>query len=129
MRTGIDRETGRLLTGWEHCAQSIGVVIATRVGTRVMRRAFGSDVRSMQDRNADARTMMLTFVALAKALREWEPGFRLTRVAAERVGADGVAEFTIAGLFYPNGHLGDYARGEPREARYASDPGRLWRAA
>jgi uncharacterized protein len=119
MRTGTDRETGRLLTGWDHCAQSIGTILITRVGSRVMRRAFGADVKALQDRNPDSRTMLVVFVAIAQALRQWEPGFRLTRIVPERVGADGVAIFALTGLFYPEGHRGDYNRSEVREARYA----------
>ncbi|MBL6431670.1 MAG: hypothetical protein HPM95_13055 [Alphaproteobacteria bacterium] len=38
------------MTGWDHCVQSIGKVITTRVGTRVMRRDFGSRVPSFRTR-------------------------------------------------------------------------------
>lgn len=129
MRTGIDRETGRLLQGWDHCAQSIAVILTTRVGARVMRRAFGSDVKALQDRNPDSRTMLVVFAAVAAALRRWEPGFRLTRLQPRTVGADGAAVIEIAGTFYPRGHLGDYSGGQEREASYARDLTRVWRAA
>jgi uncharacterized protein len=129
MRAGIDRETGRLLTGWDHCAQSIGVVLTTRIGSRVMRRAFGASVKDLQDRNPDPRTMLAVFSAIATALRQWEPGFRLTKIVPEQVGADGVAVLAIAGTYYPNGHLGDISRGEPREARFSSRTLQIWRPA
>jgi uncharacterized protein len=129
MRTGIDRETGELLQGWDHCVQSIGVILTTRIGTRVMRRAFGSEVRALQDRNPDPRTAIVVFVAMAAALRQWEPGFRLTRVTPERIGADGVAVFAIAGTFFPKGHLGDYSQAEERDACFANDNLRIWRLA
>jgi uncharacterized protein len=129
MRTGIDRDTGRLLTGWDHCAQSIGVVVQTAVGTRVMRRAFGSDVGLLQDMNPDRRTMMVVFGALATALRRWEPGFRLERIVPEEITIAGRGVFTLAGTFYPRGHLGDYSTSETREARYGADQTRVWRLA
>jgi hypothetical protein len=70
--------------------------------------------------------MMLVFVALAQALRRWEPGFRLSRIIPEQLGPDGVAVFTLAGIFFPLGHLGDTSRGEERSARYANDQTRVW---
>jgi uncharacterized protein len=127
MRQGMDQTTGKILTGWDHCVQSIGVVLTTRIGSRVMRRAFGSEVRALQDRNPDQRTMLVVFVAMAAALRQWEPGFRLIKIVPERLGADGVAVFTLAGVFYPRGHLGDYSLREDRDARFANDNLRIWR--
>lgn len=129
MRAGIDRETGRLLTGWDHCAQSIIVVLTTEIGARVMRRAFGSALHELQDRNPDGRTVMMAFVSIAAALRQWEPGFRLGRIIPESIGADGVAVFRLAGTFFPRGHLGDYSVTEPREVAIGADNLSIWRAA
>jgi uncharacterized protein len=114
MRSGIDRQTGKLLTGWEHCVQSLGVILTTRVSTRVMRRAFGSAALDLQDRNATPRRIMEIYTAVAAAIRAWEPGFRLKTVQLTRGGADGVFAFLITGTFYPRGHLGDYDTAEDR---------------
>lgn len=116
MRAGINRETGRLLTGWDHCVQSIAVVLTTRLGSRVMRRAFGSRIHELQDQNPDPATLLKLYVAVAEALRRWEPGFRLERVSLRRAGPDGVAVFDLAGIYYPRGHLGVYTAGEQRSA-------------
>lgn len=115
-RAGMDRTTGRLLAGWGHCAQSIAVILTTRIGWRVMRRLFGSRIRDLQDLNPDPATLLRLYAAVAEALRLWEPGFRLTKIAATRIGADGAALFEIEGRFYPRGHLGDYGVGETRAA-------------
>lgn len=128
-RAGIDRETGRLLTGWDHCAQSIIVVLTTRVGARLMRRAFGSRIGELQDRNPDGRTMMTVNVVIAAALRQWEPGFRLSRITPLRLGADGVAVLELSGTYYPRGHLGDYGASEQRSVAIANDNLRFWRGA
>ena len=129
MRAGMDRTTGHLLTGWDHCAQSIIVILTTEIGARVMRRAFGSALHELQDRNPDGRTIMLAFSSIAAALRKWEPGFKLQRIVPETIGADGVAVFSLSGTFYPRGHLGDYSLAEQRDLHVANDNHRIWRAA
>lgn len=116
MRAGMDARTGRLLTGWEHCVQSIAIILTTRVGTRVMRRAFGSAALDLQDRNATPRRIMEIYAGIAAALKRWEPGFRLESIKLTQAGADGVFAFEIAGRFYPGGHLGDYSISEARSA-------------
>lgn len=116
MRSGIDRATGRVLVGWDHCVQSIGVILTTRVSSRVMRRAFGSAALDLQDLNATPRRIMQIYAAVAAALKRWEPGFRLKTIQLTRGGADGVFVFEIAGTFYPRGHLGDYSVTEERSA-------------
>ena len=123
MRVGLNRRTGELLTGWEHCLQSIAFIIITRLGSLVMLRAFGSAVSDAQDRNATALRIMTIYAGVAAALRAWEPGFRLRTIQLTRAGADGVFAFVISGVFYPNGHLGDYSVAEAKEATLPIDGG------
>jgi phage baseplate assembly protein W len=116
MRAGMDARTGRLVTGWDHCVQSIATILTTRIGTRVMRRAFGSAALDLQDRNATPQRIMEIYTGIAAALKRWEPGFRLQSIKLTQGGADGVFAFEIAGLFFPAGHLGDYSIREERSA-------------
>lgn len=114
MRTGLDRRTGKRLTGWAHCVQSIGVVLTTRLATRVMLRAFGSRLKDLQDANGNRDVLAQVYAAVADALIQWEPGFRLRTMLLDRAGPDGVYRFIIEGDFYPLGHLGDYSIVETR---------------
>lgn len=114
VRVGMDRATGRVLAGWAHVVQSIGIILTTRVGSRVMRRAFGADVPKLQDANASRRIIMDLYVAVADALDKYEPGFRLRTIELVAGGRDGVFEFTLAGTYYPRGHLGDFSTTEQR---------------
>lgn len=103
---GIDRETGRLLTGWEHVAQSIGVILTTRFGERVMRRWFGSLVPNLLGENMVPETFVRFFSAVGSAL-EQEPRVRLLQVLPLSVSRDGRAELKIDVEYRPRGHLGD----------------------
>ncbi|SFD76256.1 hypothetical protein SAMN05428997_1534 [Bosea sp. CRIB-10] len=121
MRHGFDATTGKPLSGWAHCVQSIAVILTTRIGSRVMRRAFGSLVPELQDRNATPLLIMQVYAAVAAALRAYEPGFRLRTIQLSRSGADGIFAFQISGIFYPRGHLGDYSISETRSAVLAAN--------
>jgi phage baseplate assembly protein W len=121
MRVGLNRRTGEVLTGWDHCVQSIAFIIMTRIASLIMLRGFGSTVQDAQDRNATPRRIMTIYTAVAAALRAWEPGFRLRTIQLTRAGADGVFVFQITGIFYPNGHVGDYSVSEERETSLAAN--------
>lgn len=122
MRTGIDAETGKVLTGWPHCVQSIRRCLSSRFGSRVMHRHIGSQVPALQDDNADPGTIMRLYGAIAEALADpdgGEPGFNLTSIDLVRGGRDGRFVFMLEGEYFPRGHLGDFS---VREARGAAMP-------
>ena len=117
MRTGIDAVTGRVLSGWDHCAQSIGICIATRLASRVMRRHLGSLVKPLQDENADPRTILHVYCAIAEALADpdgGEPGFNLTGLDLVESSRTGRFLFILEGQYFPLGHRGDYSVREDR---------------
>jgi phage baseplate assembly protein W len=116
MRTGVDRETGEILQGWDECRQSIGVIVTTARGSLVLNRDFGADAPGLQDRPQSRPSIMDHFMAIAEALRKWEPGFRLRRVSVVSLGPDGRAAFAITGDFYPDGHRGDFSRVMPSQS-------------
>lgn len=121
MRTGIDAVTGKVLTGWSHCVQSIGRCLTTRIASRVQRRHLGCMVPELQDENADPATIMRSYVSIAEALNDpqgGEPGFNLTSIDLVRSGRDGRYVFVLDGDFFPNGHRGDWSVREPRSASW-----------
>ncbi|MGO4735981.1 baseplate assembly protein [Bosea sp. 2KB_26] len=119
MRVGLNRRTGEVLMGWDHCVQSMAFIIRTRLASLIMLREFGSLVPELQDRNATPRRIMQVYAAIAAALKAWEPGFRLRQIRLTRFGPDGAFGFLIEGIFYPNGHVGDYSVSETKEAMLA----------
>lgn len=120
--TGIDRRTGQVLSGWPHVLQSIEVILSTRIGARVMRRWFGSDIPALLGRNMDVPTVVRFWAAICIALALWEPRFKITKISATgstdgmRAGAIG---FSVAGIYYPRGHLGDFSDGQPKSFDYS----------
>jgi phage baseplate assembly protein W len=112
MRTGLDRNTGAVLTGWDECVQSIGVVVTSAIGSLPLARDFGSVGPGLQDAPQADPAIMDHFMAIAEALRLWEPGFKLRKVGVTQLGPDGAAGFEITGDFYPRGHLGDFSQVE-----------------
>ncbi|ADZ72402.1 GPW/gp25 family protein [Polymorphum gilvum] len=126
MRTGISATTGKVLTGWDHCVQSLGKILTTRFNSRVMRRDFGSRIPDLQDANANERTLLELYVAIAEAVEDpvnGEPGFRLRTIDLAAGGRAGRFVFILDGYFYPRGHLGDYALREARVADLAVGSG------
>lgn len=119
MRAGMDENTGRVVTGWDHVAMIIRRVLTTRPGSLVLRRKIGSGLKALQDENMVPETVLRAYVAIANALSpsdpNWgEPGFRLRKMQLVKLDAFGSAGFIISGDYYPKGHLGDFSQVEAR---------------
>lgn len=127
---GINAGTGNALTDWEHTQQSIGKILTTPIGSRVMRRTFGSNLPDLIDAKLTPANVLRVYSASAEAIIKWEPRFRMSagRVLragyAEIVGSKaktaspgGVLSLEIYGTYYPRGHLGDYSIAQSATAR------------
>ncbi|MCH2496015.1 MAG: GPW/gp25 family protein [Erythrobacter sp.] len=77
---GASNITGKPLDGDAHLAQSIGDILTTPLGSRVMRRDYGSLLFDLIDKPINGAIRMLLHAATAIALRRWEPRLRVTRV-------------------------------------------------
>lgn len=104
---GLDRTTGEPLTDWGHVRQSIATILTTPLGSRVMRRDFGSEVPDLIDQATTPRNILRVYAAAYVALAKWEPRFKLTALLLRDAGPDGRVSLTIAGQYMPRGHLGD----------------------
>lgn len=116
LSSGIDGSTGKLLTGLDHLKQSLRKILATRVGTRVMLREFGSAVPDIVDRPTNQNMRIEVFAATIEAVHKWEPRFRISKMDIVSVTPDGVVEIMLSGTYYPRGHFGDYETRE--DARF-----------
>lgn len=99
---GINATTGQALGGTAHVKQSIRDILTTRIGTRVMRRDYGSRLPELVDNPMGELLKVELFAATAEALVRWEPRFRLDRVYVDAIGEDGRITLTLEGRILIN---------------------------
>ena len=91
--TGMSRTLGTAIDGDDHLAQSVADILLTPIGSRVMRRDYGSLLPQLLDQPLNDATRLALFAATATALRRWEKRLRLVRCALEKTGAGAATLF------------------------------------
>jgi phage baseplate assembly protein W len=85
---GMNALTGRSVDGIDHLHQSVAQILTTPLGTRIKRRAFGSNVPDLIDAPNNGATRTRLYAAIATALMRWEPRLTLTRVLLSSEATD-----------------------------------------
>ncbi|WP_412057183.1 GPW/gp25 family protein [Bartonella sp. DGB2] len=98
----MDRESGKPLSGMDHLRQSLIDILMTAKGSRVMRRAYGSDVARLLDQPVNAFFAVDLYMAVAQALKEYEPRLKLNTISYTMPQA-GCVEISFDGLYMPSG--------------------------
>lgn len=93
---GMDRRTGRSLTGIAHLRQSIEDILTTPLGSRRMRPDYGSTLRRFVDLPVSEGWKSAVQAEVARALGRWEPRLKLTAVRVVSV-LDGQIGFRLEG--------------------------------
>lgn len=101
--TGMHRTTGKPLDGIEHLRQSIADILGTPIGSRLMRRSYGSQLPELVDQPDNGSTRVRIFSATAGALMKWEPRLRLSSVQLYSGTRPGQVVLDIAGTYTPPG--------------------------
>src|SRR5690554_6450807 len=83
---GMDRTTGKPLDGIEHLRQSIADILTTPIGSRVMRREYGSLLPDLIDHPQNPALTVQLYAATCAALLRWEQRVRLSRVRIQQTG-------------------------------------------
>lgn len=98
--TGMNRSTGAALSGIDHLRQSITDILTTPLGSRVMRRDYGSRLFRLLDQPLNQATLVQLYAATVEALSRWEPRLRVTAVrAADTDAVSGKFSLTIEGNY------------------------------
>lgn len=77
---GMSRINGREITGIEHLRQSIVDILTTPIGSRVMRREYGSRLFELIDAPTNRETLVDIYAAVAEALNQWEDRLQLEQI-------------------------------------------------
>ena len=91
---GMSSSTGAAIEGDEHLQQSVEDILTTPIGSRLMRRDYGSPLFELVDAPTTPSVVQQFFAAVAVALHRWEPRLLLTRVFVTLGAAP--SEVTIA---------------------------------
>lgn len=95
---GIHATSGRAIGGLDHLGQSVGDILMTPLGSRVMRRDYGSLLPELIDQPFNAATRLRLYGATALALMRWEPRIRLIRMQLFQGTAPGTYTLELEGV-------------------------------
>lgn len=101
---GINSTTGKRLGGLDHLRQSIRDILTTPIGSRVMRREYGSRLFQLVDAPMNRSTLLDLYAATAEAIDRWEPRFKLASVQAV-AAMPGRVELDLTGEYLPDGRI------------------------
>lgn len=98
---GVSKTGGRI-EGIAHLRQSVETILTTPIGSRVLRRDFGSRLPDLIDQNITPSWKMRLYAAVVDALSKWEPRLKVTRVLTEDTARNAVS-LVIEGVYLPDG--------------------------
>lgn len=81
---GMDQSTGQLITGVAHIHQSITNLLQARVGSRVMRRSYGSSWLHYLDQPLNERNLLAIYAAVSQDLALHEPRINVQSLQYEK---------------------------------------------
>ncbi|ECW3711085.1 baseplate assembly protein [Salmonella enterica] len=99
---GMNRNTGIGISDSEHISQSMRDILLTPVGSRVMRREYGSLLSALIDMPQNPALRLQIMVACYSAIQKWEPRIRLISISFER-GDTGEMYVDITGMHTDTG--------------------------
>lgn len=143
---GVELGTGRMIYGWPHTLQSLGLLFQTRYHERPLRYYVGSFVPSILGNNAVPSVITRFWWAVATAVDLWEPRYRVQKITILRPDGtpardtdetmmsttdsdirQGNITFLMRGLYMPRGHLNDFTPEGQRQLTVAGSGDGNWR--
>ncbi len=112
-RAGVDRITGKPLTGYAHMEQCVAFIVQSMKGDVVMLYELGADIDREIGRGMHRAMLLSLFARVIAAIHTWEPEFRVRKIALVNMTRAGSLAVAIDGLYYPEGRFGNYKLTEP----------------
>ena len=94
--------TGKSISEINHLRQSISNILTTPIGSRVMRRDYGSNLFNKIDRPINGELIAEIYLDIVESLFIWEPRFELDQVSVHEV-VKGKIAVDLEGSFLSNG--------------------------
>lgn len=79
----ISNIDGSPLTESDHVEQALGDILTTPIGTRVMRRNYGSRLPNLISQPKTELTRLQIISETARAIEEWEPRIDVSKIAVD----------------------------------------------
>lgn len=98
----MNANTGAALEGVQHLQQSIRDILTTRIGTRVMRRDYGSRLPELVDRPITDTLVVDIIAETAIAVSRWEPRLQFRSALVTEI-EPGKITLEIRGDYVPTG--------------------------
>ncbi|HGH4686084.1 TPA: GPW/gp25 family protein [Enterobacter bugandensis] len=99
----MNSQTGLSISEVEHIRQSVRDILVTPIGSRVMRREYGSLLSALIDQPQTRALRLQIMAACYSAIQKWEPRVSLTSITFERSENDGGLYVDITGTRSANG--------------------------
>jgi phage baseplate assembly protein W len=112
---GMSAQTGRSIDGMDHLRQSVTDILTTPIGSRVMRREYGSLLPELIDQPLHGATLLRAYAATVLALTRWEPRLQITRVRQDvHANQPGALVLAIEGETQEGAAVVDVPLGRPQ---------------
>lgn len=99
---GMDNLTGKPLVGLAHLRQSIADILTTPIGSRVMRRDYGSRIFQRIDAPLTGELVAEIYADVVEALFNYEPRLEVSNVSVVSIN-DGKIVLDLEGKYLPSG--------------------------
>jgi phage baseplate assembly protein W len=76
----ISRENGKPLTEIEHIKQSLADLISTPIGSRIMRRDYGTQLANLIDQPTSEVLYLKCYSTIYLAVLRWEPRIEISKI-------------------------------------------------
>lgn len=96
----MNAQTGTRMDAISHLRQSVMDILTTPIGSRVMRRDYGSLLQALVDQPDNLLAQTRVFSAIQSALMRWEPRIEVKQIKSLRdPSRPGYAEYQILGTY------------------------------